>query len=64
MKLQGHELFALLSVFLSGGLEDYQKWEAAYPESIGKYGECPHCRGPQGLTLISQPPSGLDKAQL
>ena len=62
--MQGHELFALLRVFLSGGLEDYQKWEAAYPESIGKYGECPHCRSPQGLTLTSQPLSGLDKAQL
>lgn len=42
IKLQGHELFSLLRVFLSGGLEDYKKWESEHSESIGKYGEYPH----------------------
>jgi translation initiation factor 3 subunit M len=38
IKLQGHELFSLLRVFLSGGLEDYKKWESEHPASIEKYG--------------------------
>ncbi|KAF9782189.1 hypothetical protein BJ322DRAFT_1111072 [Thelephora terrestris] len=37
-KLQGHELFSLLTVFLSGGLEDYRKWESEHPTSIEQYG--------------------------
>lgn len=62
--LQGHELFSLLRVFLSGGLEDYKKWESEHPESIEKHGNCPHHRCSWGLTLTIQPPSGLDRAQL
>jgi len=42
--LQGHELFSLLRVFLSGGLEDYKKWESKYSGSIEKHGNYPHCR--------------------
>ena len=64
IKLQGHELFSLLRVFLSGELEDYKKWESEHSGSIEKYGDYPHCRGPRGLTLKSRPSSGLDKAQL
>jgi translation initiation factor 3 subunit M len=51
IKLQGHELFSLLKVFLSGDLEDYKRWESEYSGSIEKYGDCPHCRGLQGSTL-------------
>lgn len=40
IKLQGHELFSLLKVFLSGGLEDYQKWESEHSASIEEYGHC------------------------
>jgi translation initiation factor 3 subunit M len=64
IQLQGHELFSLLRVFLSGGLEDYKKWESDHSGSIEEYGDCPHCRGSQGLILIFHPLSGLDKAQL
>ncbi|KAF9651741.1 PCI-domain-containing protein [Thelephora ganbajun] len=38
IKLQGHELFSLLKVFLSGGLEDYKNWESEHSASIEKYG--------------------------
>lgn len=63
--LQGHELFSLLRVFLSGGLEDYKKWESERSASIDKYGDCPHYRGSHwGFTLIFKPPSGLDRVQL
>jgi len=44
IKLQGHELFSLLRVFLSGGLEDYKKWESEHPASIEKYGDHPSSR--------------------
>ena len=64
IKLQGHELFSLLRVFLSGGLEDYNKWESGHPGSVEKYGDCPHYREPRGLVLIFKFPPGLDKAQL
>jgi translation initiation factor 3 subunit M len=64
IKLQGHELFALLRVFLSGGLEDYKKWESEHPGSIEKHGDYPYSRGPARLTLTFQPPLGLDKSQL
>jgi len=36
--LQGHELFSLLRIFLSGGLDDYKTWESEHPASIEKYG--------------------------
>ena len=64
IKLQGHELFSLLRVFLSGGLEDYKTWESEHPGSIEEYGDCTHCRGSQGLMLIFGFIPGLDKAQL
>ena len=43
IKLQGHELFSLLRVFLSGGLEDYKKWELEHSGSAEKYGDCLRC---------------------
>ena len=64
IKLQGHALFSLLRVFLSGGLEDYKKWESEHSGSIEKYGDCPRCQGSQGPILIFEFLSGLDKAQL
>ena len=64
IKLQGHELFSLLRVFLSGGLEDYKQWESEHSGSIDKYGDCPYWRGSQGLMLIYAFLSGLDEAQL
>lgn len=39
IRLQGHELFSLLRVFLSGGLDDYKKWESDHAASIDKYGD-------------------------
>lgn len=51
IKLQGHELFALLRVFLSGGLEDYKKWESEHPGSIEKHGDYSYSRGSQHLML-------------
>lgn len=39
INLQGHELFSLLKVFLSGGLDDYKKWESKHSASIEKYGD-------------------------
>lgn len=48
IQLQGHELFSLLRVFLSGGLEDYKKWESEHPGSTEKYGDCPHYRVSRG----------------
>jgi len=44
IELQGHELFSLLRVFLSGGLGDYKKWESKYSGSIEKHGDYPHFR--------------------
>ena len=44
-ELQGHELFSLLRVFLSGGLEDYKKWESKYSGSIEKHGSYPLLSG-------------------
>lgn len=41
IKLQDHELFSLLSIFLSGGLDDYKKWESKHSASIEKYGDRP-----------------------
>ena len=51
IKLQGHELFSLLRVFLSGGLEDYKKWESEHSGSVEKYGDYPHHQSSQGLML-------------
>jgi hypothetical protein len=51
MKLQGHELFSLLRVFLSGGLEDYKKWELEHSASIEKYGDFLRCLGSLGLNI-------------
>jgi translation initiation factor 3 subunit M len=48
IKLQGHELFSLLRIFLSGGLEDYKKWESEHPGSIEKYGNRLRCWGSLG----------------
>jgi len=42
INLKGHELFSLLRVFLSGGLEDYKKWESERSASIEKYGDRSH----------------------
>ena len=39
VKLQGHPLFSLLRVFLSGGLEDYKTWESKHSGSIDKHGD-------------------------
>ncbi|KAK7049708.1 hypothetical protein VNI00_005739 [Paramarasmius palmivorus] len=35
--LKDHELFSLLQVFLSGGLTEFQSWEASHPGVIEKY---------------------------
>lgn len=64
INLQGHELFSLLRIFLSGGLDAYKKWESEHPESIEKYGDCPRCSGPLSLPLTLYFPSGLDQTQL
>ena len=64
IQLQGHELFSLLRVFLSGGLEDYKKWESEHPGSTEKYGDRPYYRVSRGLMLTFEFWLGLDEAQL
>lgn len=64
IELHGHELFSLLKIFLSGGLDDYKRWEARYSASIEKYGDFLRCWGSLHLALTFCRSSELDQAQL
>ena len=38
---QKHPLFALLRIFLSGGLDDLHAWQHAHADTAGEFGTCP-----------------------
>jgi translation initiation factor 3 subunit M len=39
VQLGGHELFSLLRVFLSGGLDEFKQWESTHAGAIEKYSQ-------------------------
>ena len=38
---KGHELFALLQIFLNDGLPEYKAWTGAHAGALAQYRKCP-----------------------